>query len=118
MRDPRESRAAPDHAVVRRRHHSGASDYQRVEQLGHLLDALSIERKGVIEMKRSRLNAIAYVSLILALFACGCEPLSRAKGGAVEPGAELKDLKNLEELRKLFNQDKGAPRLILLLSPT
>ena len=86
--------------------------------MGHLLDAMSVERKGVISMKRSRLNAILYFSLILVLLACGCEPLSRAKGGAVEPGAELKDSKNLEELQKLFNQDKGAPRLILLLSPT
>jgi hypothetical protein len=75
---------------------------------------MSSERKGEITMKRSRLNAIVYGSLILALLACGCEPLSRAKGA----GAELKDLKSLEELQKLFNQDKGAPRLILLLSPT
>jgi len=69
-------------------------------------------------MKRSRLNAIVYVLLILALLVCGCESSSHAKGAAVASGAELKDLKNLEELQKLFNQDKGAPRLILLLSPT
>jgi len=30
----------------------------------------------------------------------------------------LKDLRNLDELRTLFNQEKGAPRVILLLSPT
>src|SRR5262249_36400846 len=69
VRDPRESRAAPDRAVARRHRHGSASDHRRVEQLGHLLDAVSIERKGVIAMKRNRLNAIVYVLLILALLA-------------------------------------------------
>ena len=67
-------------------------------------------------MKRSRLNVI--VLLVLTLFVFGCEPSSRVKAGAVAPDTALKDLQSLEELQKLFNQDKGAPRLILLLSPT
>ena len=30
----------------------------------------------------------------------------------------LTDIHNIEELRTRFNQDKGTPRLLLLLSPT
>ena len=38
--------------------------------------------------------------------------------GVAEPPATLADLHDVEELRALFNQDDGVPRLILLLSPT
>lgn len=30
----------------------------------------------------------------------------------------LHDLKNVEELKSAFNEDKGNPRLLILLSPT
>lgn len=34
------------------------------------------------------------------------------------PGVVLMDMHSIEDLRMRFNQDQGAPRLILLLSPT
>lgn len=34
------------------------------------------------------------------------------------PGVVLTDMRSIEDLRTRFNQDQGAPRLILLLSPT
>lgn len=34
------------------------------------------------------------------------------------PGVVLSDIDTIEDLRSRFNQDQGAPRLILLLSPT
>jgi hypothetical protein len=40
--------------------------------------------------------------------------------GALKPSSSvtLTDLNSIDELQARFNQDKGAPRLVLLLSPT
>jgi hypothetical protein len=31
---------------------------------------------------------------------------------------ELRELRQIDDLKKLFNSDKGQPRIVLLLSPT
>ncbi len=46
------------------------------------------------------------------LFACGNDSVSD------EPGSDLRDIDRIEDLKAIFNRDAGAPRLILLLSPT
>ena len=42
---------------------------------------------------------------------------SAAPASAAQDGV-LTDLKDLDQLRELFNQRVGVPRLVLLLSPT
>lgn len=37
---------------------------------------------------------------------------------AEQSDVELKDLKGVDDLKALFNADKGEPRLVLLFSPT
>lgn len=60
----------------------------------------------------------------VGLIALATGSLSLLGGGtgttlaAEDKAAVLQDLKSVEELRNLFNEAAGKPRLILLLSPT
>lgn len=53
--------------------------------------------------------AVVFVATIIAVFI-----------GSLRPAANvaLTDISDIEQLRARFNQDKGTPRLLLLLSPT
>lgn len=68
----------------------------------------------------SRICLKALVCVTFALFIVAASNCGQPPAGEVEPASDatLKDLKSLDELRALFNKDKDAPRLILLLSPT
>ena len=61
------------------------------------------------------LIAVAGLWLVLGL------PDAKAPWNAHSPiyaAPTLSDLKSVDELKTLFNQDRGKPRLVLLLSPT
>lgn len=53
--------------------------------------------------------AVVFVATVIAVFI-----------GSLRPAANiaLTDISDIEQLRARFNQDKGTPRLLLLLSPT
>lgn len=58
-----------------------------------------------------------FVLLGLGLVLTSCQSKIK-QTGSEESSVILTDLKDLEELRIMFNQNKGSPRLLLLLSPT
>lgn len=55
---------------------------------------------------------------LVLLLATGLSAACGNDGVSDESSQELRDLARIEELKELFNRDAGAPRLILLLSPT
>ncbi len=69
-------------------------------------------------MSRVCLKVTACGMLAFSIFVASCyrQPSVAAVESASD--ATLKDLQSLDELRALYNKDKDAPRLILLLSPT
>jgi hypothetical protein len=74
------------------------------------------------EMKRPPIKPVVQTSLwkwlILACVAVAA--VIAAVIGSFKPNSKvtLTELNSIEELRARFNQDKGTPRLLLLVSPT
>ena len=56
--------------------------------------------------------AVDYAVAAVPFAACGKDTVSE------EASQDLRDISRIEDLKAIFNQDAGVPRLILLLSPT
>ena len=65
--------------------------------------------------KRAGLIALGVLGIIL-LAACGS--VSSEETMTEESPSNLETLASLDELKVMFNQDEGIPRLLLLMSPT
>jgi hypothetical protein len=63
---------------------------------------------------RSLILLLTAACVSLALVACGGSDSDEADTQA----ATLSDLDRIEQLRSQFNEKRGVPRLILILSPT
>ena len=66
-------------------------------------------------MKNMRVVAAAFGTLLLV---GGYFPSTRAYAPVGTAAPRLSELKGVDELRTLFNNDVGKVRLVLLLSPT
>jgi len=74
-------------------------------------------------MSRLALLAPAILALVALGCACGCgtsgSASRRAAAATTSSSApRLTDLRNIGQLRSLFNSASGEPRLIILVSPT
>jgi hypothetical protein len=84
-----------------------------VGELVDLLDSLNTE--PLVNMKYGAL--VATIGFWMAFGTVGTKaPWNAHEGTYAAP--MLSDLKSVDELKTLFNQDRGKPRLVLLLSPT
>ena len=68
-------------------------------------------------------GTVATIALVAALTLAGCGGQSSEGAGTTarasgESDMRLVDLTSVQQLRAAFNEDRGTPRLILLLSPT
>jgi len=62
------------------------------------------------------LRLVAAASLVVVLAATGCGSSSSPSTDASPE--RVRELTSIEGLRESFNDDRGTPRLLLLLSPT
>lgn len=67
-------------------------------------------------MKR-KLMIIGYVAIILSIGFSHQSGVGIRPARATKPAAEMTDLKNLAQLKEVFQRDRGTVRLVALLSP-
>ena len=67
-------------------------------------------------MKR-KLMVVGYVAMILSIALLLQGKGSTRLARVTEPEAEMTDLKNLDQLKEMFQRDRGMVRLVTLLSP-
>jgi hypothetical protein len=58
------------------------------------------------------------VSAAAVIAGCGGGSEASSRGDDARARATVRDLSTVLELRAAFNEDRGSPRLLLLLSPT
>jgi hypothetical protein len=67
----------------------------------------------------NRLALAATLVLLVAAAGCGSNSHSRAEPSTKSPASSrLRNLRDINQLRSLFNTRSGEPQLILLVSPT
>jgi hypothetical protein len=66
---------------------------------------------------KQRLMIVRYAAIILSIAFLFQGEISTRPARATAPTVELTDLKNLEQLKEVFQRDRGAVRLVTLLSP-
>lgn len=66
-----------------------------------------------LTLQNSRWKWLAIALVVVAAICAGAIGYFKPN-----PDLPLTDLNSVEQLRARFNQDKGTPRLLLLLSPT
>jgi hypothetical protein len=71
----------------------------------------------LIPHERVQLIIAGYVAIILSIARLFQGGVGARPALATEPAAEVTDLKNLEQLKEVFQRDRGTVRLVTLLSP-
>jgi len=66
---------------------------------------------------RNRIRRVVALAILVAIAAWGGSIVRPSAVHAATP-PQLTDLGGVDELKTLFNQDKGKIRLVLLVSPT
>lgn len=76
-----------------------------------------VEAVGVVIMRNRRCSR-SLVTFIGLVFTAAAVPAHPAPRSQPRTAATIEDLRSVDELKTMFNRDRGTVRLLLLLSPT